>query len=460
MPSQRVLVIVQNLPVPLDRRVWLECQALRDAGYTVTVICPKGPGDPDEHTIDGIRILKYKPAPEAGGVSSYVREFVQSWLSTARRSVTVWRSGGFDVIQACNPPDTYWALGALYKTRGVQFVFDQHDLNPELFLSRFGEPQGLAARAQYKTLLWLERMTYRVADHVISTNESYKRVARGRGSLAADDVTVVRSGPDTTRMRPVTGREDLRRGRRHLLVYLGIMGPQDGVDVLLDAVKVLVKDLGRTDVEVALLGFGDCLEDLRAKAVELELTDNVTFTGRADAQMISEYLSTADVGLCPDPKSPLNDVSTMNKTMEYMAYALPVVSFDLAETRVSAGDAAVYVESGQVVAFAEAVADLLDDEDRRAQMARFARQRVVQELDWEPNSRAYVSVFDRLLGIERPREQAAQWPLVDRRRREPVPAGELVDSFGNELVDLRDAGAVDSFVRSRGLPDGEPALED
>ena len=195
--SRRVLVIVQNLPVPLDRRVWLECQALRDAGYQVTVICPQGPGDPAVQVIDGVTIHKYRPAPAADGLLGYAREFVESWFKTAARSVRVWREGGFDVIQACNPPDTYWALAALYKPFGVRFVFDQHDLNPELFLSRFGEPKGTASRLQYKGLLWLERMTYRVADHVIATNESYRRIARLRGELEADDVTVVRSGPDT-----------------------------------------------------------------------------------------------------------------------------------------------------------------------------------------------------------------------------------------------------------------------
>ena len=338
------------------------------------MICPAGPGDPPYAEIDEVRIWKYRPAPDAGGLLGYLYEFVYSWLRTAWLAWRVWRSEPFDALQACNPPDTYWALARFYRRRGVRFVYDQHDLNPEVFRSRFGEPGGLAGRAQYRALLWLERRTYRGADHVIATNESYRQVALSRGGRRPEDVTVVRSGPDTSRMRPVRGRTGLRRGRRYLVVYLGIMGPQDGVDIVLRALDVLVHRMGRHDVHAALLGFGDCYDELVDLAQALNLDDHVTFTGRADRRMVAEYLSTADVGLSPDPKSPLNDVSTMNKTMEYMSFALPVVAFDLAETRVSAGEAAVYVDStpdpaDDVERYAKAVAELLDDSDRRAAMA-------------------------------------------------------------------------------------------
>ena len=252
-------------------------------------------------------------------------------------------------------------------------------------------------------------------------------------------------------MRPAYGNPDLRRSHKHLLVYLGIMGPQDGVDLLLESVEILVNKIGRNDVHVALLGFGDCLEQLKLHAEELGIADRVTFTGRADARVIAEYLSVADLGICPDPKSPLNDLSTMNKTMEYMAYALPMVSFDLAETRVSAGEAAVYVESGDLEGFAEAVSDLLDDQERRAEMARYARLRVAQQLDWEPQAQAYVSVFDRIFGVSRQSPTAA-WPRVDRRHRSRPP----VDAWGNSLVDLRNPDAVEDFVRSRGIREPLP----
>jgi glycosyltransferase involved in cell wall biosynthesis len=458
-PRRRhVLIIVQNLPVPLDRRVWLECRALVAAGYRVSVICPAGPGDPPHAEIDGVSIWKYRPAPQAGGPLGYLVEFAYCWLRTAWLASRVWRREPFDVMQACNPPDTYWALALRYRRRGVRFVYDQHDLNPEVFRSRFGEPAGLAGRAQYRALLWLERRTYRAAHHVISTNESYRRVALTRGGRQPAEVTVVRSGPDTSRMRPVLGKPDLRRGQRQLAVYLGIMGPQDGVDIVLRAVDVLVHRMGRSDLAVALLGFGDCYDELVDLAHALDLDDHVTFTGRADRRMIAEYLSTADIGLSPDPMSPLNDVSTMNKTMEYMSFALPVVAFDLAETRVSAADAAIYVPctgdpADDVERYAKAVAELLDDPDRRAEMSVAARRRAVEVLDWEPQRRRYVEVFDRLLGLPAA-DPEAQGPRTDRRRGTGDRAA-LRDEWGNVLVDLREpSGELERFVRDRGITDG------
>jgi glycosyltransferase involved in cell wall biosynthesis len=446
MTGRHVLIVVQNLPVPLDRRVWLECRALIDAGYRVSVICPRGPGDPDYAEIDGVRIHKYEPAAAATGALGYLWEFAYSWVQTARLARRVWKRDPFDVLQACNPPDTYWALARLYRRRGVRFVYDQHDLNPEVFRSRFGEPRGIVARLQYRALLWLERQTFRTADHVISTNESYRDVAITRGDQLPSDVTVVRSGPDTARMRPAVGVPELREGRRHLAVYLGIMGPQDGVDMVLRMLHVLTHRMGRDDLHVALLGFGDCYDELVRLAVELDVADRVTFTGRADARTISEYLSTADVGIGPDPKSPLNDVSTMNKTMEYMSYAVPVVTFDLRETRVSAGDAAEYVSwtgdpDADEHSFAAAVSRVLDDAELRAEMAVAGRVRASAELDWAPQRARYVSVFDRVLGIDR--EQVP----------EPVPADEpAVDCWGHELVDLRDPDALRAFARDRGIP--------
>ncbi|CAI9398622.1 glycosyltransferase family 4 protein [Nocardioides sp. T2.26MG-1] len=422
-----VLVIVQNLPVPLDRRVWLECRALRDAGFEVSVICPKGPGDPSYAVIDDIHLYKYRPAPQATGLLGYAVEFGYSWLRTAHLSRRVWRRAPFQALQACNPPDTYWALAKLWKRRNVRFVFDQHDLNPELFLSRFGEPQGWGGRAQLAGLRWLERRTYATSDHVISTNESYQQIAVERGGLAPEDVTVVRSGPDTTVMRPIHPPEG---SSRHSLVYLGIMGPQDGVDTVLEVMEELVHRRGRSDVEATLLGFGDCLGDLRLQSRRLGLDDFVTFTGRAGPDMIAEHLSEASVGLCPDRKTPLADVSTMNKTMEYMAYALPSVCFDLKETRVSGGDSCLYVDSGDVVAFADAVERLLDDPELRLEMSRRARRRVSLALDWKPQSSAYVSVYDRLLRTD-----------VQRL----VPA-----STEPRYVELGDEGEFRRFVLSKG----------
>jgi len=441
MRHPRVLIIVQNLPVPLDRRVWLECQALTAQGYRVSVICPKGPGDPRFEVIDGVAIYKYRPAPEAQGVMGFVVEFVWSWIRTALLSLRVRRERGFDVIQACNPPDTYWLLARLWRTRGVRFVFDQHDLNPELFLSRFGAPKSLGQRIQYRGLVWLEHMTYRTADRVISTNGSYKKVAETRGGRDPATVTIVRSGPDTTVMRPVYPDPEFRAGAEHLLVYLGIMGPQDNVDVVLELVDELVHRRGRTGVRAVVMGFGDCLEELKARSSELALDEYVLFTGRVGLATIAQYLSAADIGIGPDEKSPLNDVSTMNKTMEYMAYALPSVSFDLVETRMSGGDAALYVPSGDLGSFADAVESLLDDTQRRVFLGLAARQRVATELDWRAQAQSYVGVFDDLTENAPDEARRANWPF------QPRPAAQSAED-GPRFVGL-DSDELGSFIAAR-----------
>lgn len=448
--SPRVLIIVQNLPVPLDRRVWLECQALTAAGIGVSVICPKGEGDPARSEIDGVRLYKYRPAPAAQGLAGYAWEFVYSWAVTAWLSVVVAVRDGFDAIQACNPPDTFWALACLWRPFGKKFVYDQHDLNPEVFLSRFGEPEGLAARLQLRGLRWLEAMSYRTADEVVSTNESYRRTAIERGGCDPAHVTVVRSAPNTRTMRPVEPPADLRKGARHLAVYLGIMGPQDGVDQALHAFAHLVHERKRTDCHFALLGFGDSLDELKRLATELDLDDHVTFTGRVGLAEIADYLSAADVGICPDPSSPLNDVSTMNKVMEYMAYCVPMVTFELAETRVSAGDAAVYLASGDIPGFAAAWERLLDDPDERVRRGLYARERVAGPLDWAHQSRAYVAVWRRLLGL----------PAVDGSTDRTA---QLIAEppFGRVFIPLDNQAILARFVRDRtlaaaGTPDTGP----
>ena len=435
-----VLIIVQNLPVPLDRRVWLECQALMANGYRVSVICPKGPGDPSRQVIDGISIYKYKPAPEANGLAGFALEFAYSWIRTFLLSFPAARTGRFTVIQACNPPDTYWLLAWFWRLFGARFVFDQHDLNPELFRSRFGEPKGGLRGVEYRGLLWLERRTYRAAQRVISTNESYRRIAIERGGKAPENATVVRSGPDTRSMRPIYPT-DPRPADGIELVYLGIMGPQDGVDTCLHVVDELVNRRGRTNVHATLMGFGDSLAELQRLNTELGLEDHVTFTGRADKPMIAQHLSRADIGLCPDLKTPLNDVSTMNKTMEYMAYALPSVSFDLVETRVSGGDSVLYVDSGDVSAFADAVERLIDDPELRQRMGEQARTRVSEELDWRPQARAYVGVFDELTGTKRDAVTDAN----------PQLRSEL-DEWGARYVPLGAGDALERFILDRRAP--------
>jgi glycosyltransferase involved in cell wall biosynthesis len=451
--APHVLIIVQNLPVPLDRRVWLECQALVAAGYSVSVICPKDDGDPRRSELAGVRLYKYAPIASSNGTLGYLAEFVYCWLRTAALSLAAWRKAPFDVIQACNPPDTYWALARLWRLAGVKFIYDQHDLNPEVFRSRFGEPKSVLARVQLAALLWLERRTYRSADQVIVTNESYGQIARRRGGVDPADLTVVRSGPDTSRMRPVDGVPSLRHGRAHLLAYLGVMGPQDGVDIVIRVIDILVHKFGREDVHLAVMGFGDAYDETVDLARALEVSDYVTFTGKVGPPDITRYLSTADIGLSPDPLNPLNDVSTMNKTMEYMSFAVPVVAFDLTETRVSGGDAVVYVEPARsgddaakaaaLLRFAEAVSELLDDPARRVAMALDGRQRAQRVLDWVPQRQAYVGAYDRVTGHHSPDLSAPAEPA-------DLDAADQLDAWGNRLVPLDD-DAIKAFARTRTL---------
>ncbi len=399
----RVLIIVQNLPVPFDRRVWLECQALTAAGYQVAVVCPKGQGDPGYQVLDGVELYKYRPYAPGGSKLSFVTEYAYSFLATAWQAARARRRGRFAVMQACNPPDIFWPLALIL--RGLdrtRFVFDHHDLSPELFQSRFGDgggnsggdPQG--SSLAYWGLRALERATHLTADHVISTNDSYREVAIIRSGKAPADVTVVRTGPDPDRLRRGEPRPELRRGRPHLAAYIGVMGPQDGVDIVVRAAGVVVHEMGRTDIAFTLIGSGDCFDELVALRDRLGLADYIEFTGRAPDELVGQIMSTADAGLSPDPKNPLNDVSTMNKTMEYMAFELPVVAFDLRETRVSAGDAAVYVTPNDVREYAKAIVALMDDEARRTRLGKQGRVRVEQELAWPHQRRAYLGVYQQL----------------------------------------------------------------
>ncbi|RZU12223.1 glycosyltransferase involved in cell wall biosynthesis [Kribbella rubisoli] len=397
MSGPRVLIIIQNLWVPFDRRVWLECQALVASGYDVTVVCPKGPGDPAYQVIDGVTVHKYKAYAPGGSKVSFVWEYAYSFLLTLRLVFRARKAGKFKVMQACNPPDIFWPIAMLLRRLdGTKFVFDHHDLCPELFQSRFGGTTSLP----YKGLRFLERTTHRTADHVTSTNDSYRRIAITRSGKANHDVTVVRTGPDPDKLQrdPAVADETLRRGHRYLVTYIGVMGPQDGVDIVIRAADHIVNNLGRKDIAFTLMGGGDSFDEVVALRDDLGLRDYIEFTGRVPDETVRAVMSTADIGLSPDPKNPLNDVSTMNKTMEYMAFELPVVAFDLIETKVSAADAAVYVEPNDVAQYGEAIVELLDDEVRRRRMGKLGRERVEQVLAWKHQQKAYLQVYDALTG--------------------------------------------------------------
>jgi glycosyltransferase involved in cell wall biosynthesis len=399
--SARILILVENLSVPFDRRVRQESRALVEAGHEVVVVCPQGTTRDREprDVVDGVEILRYPLTAATGGPAGYVREYAAALWRTWRLTRRAAGTRGFDVVHACNPPDLLFLVAWPLQRRGARFVFDHHDLVPELFLSRFyGE--GTAprlGRLLHRLAVVLERMTFHRADWVIATNESYARVAVERGRVPRARVSVVRSAPDLDRFVQVPADPALKGGREHLLCYLGVMGPQDGVDYALRAVAHLRHDMGRDDIRAVFIGSGDVFDEMVALSRTLEIDDVVHFTGRISDEDVQRHLSTADVCLAPDPFNPLNDVSTMNKIVEYMAMSRPIVSFDLREARVSAGDAAVYAPPNDEREFARLVAALLDDPERRDRMGAIGRARVEGELCWAVSRRHLIAAYDGLL---------------------------------------------------------------
>ncbi|MEV7181254.1 glycosyltransferase family 4 protein [Kitasatospora sp. NPDC093679] len=410
--GRRTLILVENLSVPFDRRVWQECTTLRDAGWTVDVICPRGSkrDTEPEAVIDGVRIHRYPLRAATGGPAGYLREYGSALWHTARLARRV---GPVDVVHACNPPDLLFLPALWLKRRGARFVFDQHDLVPELYLSRFDRGEDLL----YRGVCALERLTYRAADVVLATNESYRDVALRRGGRLPDDVFVVRSAPDTGRFRPVPPEPGLKRGKPHLLCYLGVMGPQDGVDYALRALAKLRDGFGRTDWHAVFVGGGDTFDAMVELSRRLGLSEQVEFTGRVPDADLVRYLSTADVCLSPDPRNPLNDVSTMNKVLEYMVMGRPIVSFDLREARVSAGDAAVYAPANDEARFAELVALLLDDPEKRALMGKVGQERINGPLAWRNSQRSLLAAYAAACGDLPPVSAGGPGPAGKRPRR-------------------------------------------
>ena len=387
MPG-RTLILVENLSVPFDRRVWQESTTLRDAGWEVHVICPQGTNRDTEleAVVDGVHIHRYPLRAATGGPAGYLREYGSALWHTFRLAR---RIGPVDVVHACNPPDLLFLVARALRRRGAKFVFDHHDLVPELYLSRFGRGKDLL----YRAVCALERATFRAADVVLSTNESYRDVALTRGDKQPGDVFVVRSAPAGGRFQQVPPEPALKRGKPHLLCYLGVMGPQDGVDYALRALAKLRDELDRTDWHAVFVGSGDAFDAMVRLTHDLRLDDRVEFTGRIPDADLVRYLSTADVCLAPDPANPLNDVSTMNKIMEYMAMRRPIVSFDLREARVSAGGAAVYAPPNDESAFAKLVDRLLDDPAGRRRMGDIGAARVAGPLSWANSAEALLRAY-------------------------------------------------------------------
>jgi len=389
-----VLIIVEDLPVPFDRRVWQEACALREAGYGVSVICPKRDAfTAARETIEGIDIYRHN-LREGSGPLGYVLEYLQALAAQFVLAVRIYRRTRFRAIHACNPPDTIFLVGAFFKLFGVRFIFDHHDLNPELFEVKFGR-RGFF----YHLVCLAEKWTYRTADVSIATNDSYRQVAIERGGMAPDRVFVVRSAPDLRKVALEPVRDDLRQGRTYLVLYLGTMGPQEGVDLFLEAAARIARL--RSDVGFVIVGEGSEVPRLKSMTRNLGLEEVVRFTGRISDADLADYLSTADVCVAPDPKNPMNDKSTMNKVLQYMAYARPVVLFDLTEGRRAAGDAALYAKPNDPADFAAKILQLLESDALRHDLGQRGRRRIEEELNWECEKIALLDAYRAALGPAR-----------------------------------------------------------
>jgi len=396
--KRKILIIVENMPVPLDFRVWKEARSLRDAGYQVTVLCPKGKGCNQTYEfLEGIHIYRHPMPEEGNSPAGYVLEYACALFWQFLFSWWIYLRRGFQVIQGCNPPDDIFLVALPFKLFGVKYIFDHHDVNPELYFSKYEKKDLL-----YKAQVCLEKATFRCSDIVISTNNSYREVAITRGGLSANDVFVVRNGVDPEKFKPVPPNPNLKNGRRFLVGYVGNMSTQEGLDILID-VALRLKNARRSDVQFTCVGGGPGLPELRELVESKNVGDRVTFTGRIPDAELLEILSTADVCVNPDKPCPMNSMSTMIKIMEYMALGKPIVQFEGTEGRFSAQEASLYSDGVDHVAdFADKIVWLLDHPEERMRMGEFGRRRIEKELAWEYSVdkllAAYEKAFSKIPG--------------------------------------------------------------
>lgn len=388
--SRKVLIIVENLPVPFDTRVWQEATTLAMNGYTVSVICPKGKGyTQEEEYLQGVHIFRHDLPAEGNGAVGYAKEYLTALKEELRLAKKVYKEIGFDVIHGCNPPDDIYMVAKHFKKYGVKYVFDHHDICPELFEAKFGKTSGLL----YKSQLWLEKQTYKHCTFAFVTNESYKKIAIERGKMNPNNVIVLRSGPKLERMRIMLPVESIKRGYKYMVGYLGVIGQQEGIEYLLDAAKYIKEH--DNNVFWGIVGGGPHLKALKKQAHDMGLDDCVEFTGRASDQQMLEYLNTADVCVNSDKYNSMNDKSTMNKILKYMALAKPIVQFDLTEGRYSAQDASLYAKNNDAEDMAKKIMELLDNPELRKKMGAYGRNRVVNELSWEHTSKALLEGYEK-----------------------------------------------------------------
>ena len=392
--DRNILIIVQNLPVPFDRRVWMEATSLRRHGFGVAVICPQRKNYTASYErLEDIDIYRYPLIYEGDqGVLGYLVEFVYCWLASLWLALKAYSHRPFHAIHACNPPDTFFALAWLFRPLGVKFVFDHHDLCPELFVAKGHARTGIL----YRMLVWLERLTLKSAHAVIAVNESHRAIERERGPVPDEKIAVVRSGPRRQWADIHSPKPELKRGHQYMVMYLGVMGEQDGVDHLLRAIQNY-RTIAPDDTLFAFVGGGTDQPRMKAMAEQMGLGPVVHFTGRIPDEELWDYLSTADLCVDPDPCTEFNNLCTMNKIIEYMSFGRPVVAFDLTEHRRSAEDAAVYVSGNDDAAMGRAIRELITDPERRRVMSEYARHRFRETLAWENSEPKLIAAYRQLL---------------------------------------------------------------
>jgi glycosyltransferase involved in cell wall biosynthesis len=402
---RRVLILVQNLPVPFDRRVWQEALALDAAGYEVHIVCPRTNDYPRRREfLDGIHIYRYTPGPEARRSAAYLAEYTIAIVAQLRLALRVRIRRRIDVVQICNPPDLLFLAALPVVASGARLIYDHHDATPELMVAK-----GLREGSPLVRLITLfERLTYRCAHVSIETNDSFRDIALQRGRMSPEDVFVVRSAPDVERFAEAEPDEIWRRGRKHLVGYVGIMGRQDGLDYLIDAAHLIIRAWKRDDIQFVLVGGGPELARLQERVRSLGIGDYVEFTGLiSSGKELGTVLATADVCVSPDEANRMNDISTMNKVMEYMALGKPIVQFDLHEGRVSAGEASLYTTRNDVSSLAAGIITLVDDSEMGARMGQIGRQRLVTTLSWELQVPRLLAAYERALKKGRGRKAAS-----------------------------------------------------
>lgn len=392
LAGHKVLIIVENLPVPFDRRVWQEARTLKLAGAEVSIICPIGKDYTERYVeLEGIHVYRHPLPPDASGALGYLAEY---GVALFWESLLAWKillRHGFDIIHGCNPPDLVFLIAWQFRIIRKRYIFDHHDINPELYEAKFNKRGFL-----WNLLRMLERLNFRTADVVISTNDSYRRIALERGRKDPNKVFVVRSGPDLSRVRAVPSNQSLKNGRTYLVGYVGVMGEQEGIDLLLEAVAYLVHQKGRNDIQFALVGDGPALSMLKRASARLHLSEHVTFIGRAPDQLLFEVLSTSEICVNPDRVNSMNDKSTMNKILEYMALGKPIVQFDVTEGRYSAQDASLYAKPNDPIDFAEKIVDLLADPQKRAKMGAYGKHRVETQMAWSHEIPKLIAAYQKV----------------------------------------------------------------